>query len=271
MERVLITGAAGDIGGRLRRSLQSVYPKLRLSDVRDLGQAAEGEEIMAADVADMDAMQRLCEGVDGVVHLGGMAVENRWEVILSANLIGCYNLFEAARRQGVKRVVFASSNHAVGFYRRDRSIDHRVPVKPDSRYGVSKAFGEALGSLYADKYGLGVFCIRIGNVADRPADKRRLSIWISPRDLTQLVRIGLEHPDLHCEIVYGVSDNQRSWYDNSNAFRLGYRPEDKAEDHAEEVLAREPPHPPGDLSELYQGGTFVAAEIGGDPNKAEPA
>jgi uronate dehydrogenase len=271
MQRVLITGAAGDIGGRLRKSLKGVYPRLRLSDIRDLGKAAEGEEVMPADVSDLAAMERICEGVDGVVHLGGMAVENDWQAILTANLIGCYNLFEAARRQGVSRVVFATSNHAVGFYRRDQTIDHRVPVKPDSRYGVSKAFGEALGSLYADKYGLGVFCIRIGNVADRPADKRRLSIWISPRDLTQLVRIGLEISRLHYECVYGVSDNARSWYDNSNAFRLGYRPQDKAEDHAAEVLAKEPAHAPGDVTEVYQGGTFIAAEKGGDPSKAEPA
>lgn len=267
MRHVLITGAAGGIGGRLRQTLKGVYPVLRLSDIADLGEADTGEEIMPADVTDLASMERICEGVDGVVHLGGMAVENDWEVILNSNLIGCYNLFEAARRQGVERVVFASSNHAVGFYRRDETIDHRVPVKPDSRYGVSKAFGEALGSLYADKYGLRVFCIRIGNVADKPADKRRLSIWISPRDITQLVRIGLEHPEIRYEIVYGVSDNARSWYDNANAHRLGYRPEDRAEDYADEVLAAEPPHPPDDVTEIYQGGTFVTAEKGGDPSR----
>jgi len=271
MQRVLITGAAGDIGSRLRKSLKGVHPMLRLSDIADLGEAQAGEEVMPADITDLAAMERVCEGVDGVVHLGGMAVENDWQAILNANLIGCYNLFEAARRQNVSRVIFATSNHAVGFYRRDQVIDHRVPVKPDSRYGVSKAFGEALGSLYADKYGLKVFCIRIGNVADQPADKRRLSIWVSPRDLTQLVRIGLEHPEIRYEIVYGVSDNARSWYDNANAHRLGYRPQDKAEDYADEVLAREPAHPPGDLTEVYQGGTFVAAEKGGDPNKPTPA
>lgn len=270
MQRVLITGAAGDIGGRLRQSLKGVYPTLRLSDIADLGEAGPGEEVMPADVTDLDQMERICAGVDGVVHLGGMAVENDWPVILNANLIGCYNLFEAARRQGVSRVVFATSNHAVGFYRRDQVIDHRVPVKPDSRYGVSKAFGEALASLYADKYGLRVFCIRIGNVADRPVDKRRLSIWISPRDITQLVRIGLEHPEVRYEIVYGISDNARAWYDNANAVRLGYRPQDKAEDYAEEVLAREPPHAQGDITEVYQGGTFVAAEKGGDPSRPAP-
>jgi uronate dehydrogenase len=146
----------------------------------------------------------------------------------------------------------------VGFYRRDQRIDHRVYPKPDGRYGVSKVFGEMLGSLYADKYGMEVFCMRIGNVNPRPIDKRRLSIWLSPRDLAQLVTIGIEHPEIRFEIVYGASGNKRSWYDNSNAVRLGYSPADDSEDYAAEVLAREKPgHPRG---ELFQGGLFVHAE-----------
>ena len=267
MHRVLITGAAGDIGSRLRQSLRGVYPILRLSDIAPLGEAAPGEELDRTDITDPAACEQMCAGVDEIIHLGGMAVENEWDVILQRNIVGGYNVFEAARRQGVQRLVFATSNHAVGFYRRDQTIPVDVTVRPDSRYGVSKAFGEALGSLYADKYGLRVFCIRIGNVADKPADKRRLSIWLSPRDLTQLARIGLEHPDIRYEIVYGVSDNARSWYDNSNATRLGYRPQDRSEDYASEVLAREPAHASDDITELYQGGTFVKAEVGGDPSR----
>ena len=169
-------------------------------------------------------MARVTEGVDAIVHLGGYSVEGPWEDILQANIVGCYNVFEAARSNGVKRIIFATSNHAVGFYRRDETIDDRVYPKPDSRYGVSKVFGEALGSLYADKYGMEVFCMRIGNVGERPLDKRRLAIWLSPRDCAQLVTIGVEHPEIRFEIVYGVSGNNRSWYDNSNAFRLGYLP-----------------------------------------------
>ena len=142
-----------------------------------------------------------------------------------ANIIGCYNLFEAARQAGVKRVVFASSNHAVGFYPRKRKIGTDVTVRPDSRYGVSKAFGEALGALYSDKHGMVVTCLRIGNVGPRPLDVRRLSIWISPEDLVQLFRIGLEHPDIRFDIVYGASDNAASWWDNSRARQLGYRPD----------------------------------------------
>jgi len=147
----------------------------------------------------------------------------------------------------------------VGFYRRDQTIDHRVYPKPDGRYGVSKVFGEALGSLYADKYGMEVLCIRIGNLNTVPIDKRRLSIWISPRDLAQLVAIGIDHPEIGFEIVYGVSGNKRSWYDNGNAVRLGYRPNDDSEHQAQQVLAREPPG--GDpIAETYQGGLFTVVE-----------
>jgi uronate dehydrogenase len=167
----------------------------------------------------------------------------------------------------VKRVVFASSNHAVGFYRRDQTIGVDVTVRPDSRYGVSKCFGEALGSLYADRYDLEVLSIRIGHMLPKPVDARGLAIWISPRDLYQLVRIGLDHPDIKNEIVYGMSDNARSWWENSNALRLGYRPQDRWEDYAAEVLASLPKRTGDDLVDEHQGGAFVRAELGGDPLK----
>ncbi len=256
MKTILITGAGGGVGTHLRQQLAGKYA-LRLSDIRRLKPGA-GETFVQGDVANLDDMLRATDGVDAFVHLGGYSVEGTWEDILNANIVGCYNAFEAARRNGVKRILFATSNHAVGFYRRDQVIDHRVYIKPDSRYGVSKVFGEALGSLYADKYGMEVFCMRIGNVGTVPIDKRRLSIWISPRDLAQLVTIGIEHPDIRFEIVYGVSNNRRSWYDNGNASRLGYRPVDDSETFAAEVLAREQP---GDArAEIYQGGAFVHSE-----------
>src|SRR5688572_19937818 len=194
MHRVLLTGAGGNIGRGVRDGLRGLYPVLRAADRVPIAAARDGEEVVEAGLADADACLRMCEGVDGIVHLGGQAVEADWETVLQANIVGCYNLFEAARRQGVQRVVFASTNHTIGFYRRSQRIDHTVPPRPDSRYGVSKAFGEVLGRYYADKHGLRVLSIRIGNVGDRPLDRRRLSIWISPRDLLQLVRIGLEHP-----------------------------------------------------------------------------
>ena len=268
MKTILITGAAGDVGTHLRNELAGRYA-LRLSDIRPIKKLAQGETFVRGDVGRLSDMLRVSKGVDAIVHLGGFAVEGPWDMILRANIVGCYNTFEAARVNGVKRILFASSNHATGFYRRDQNIDHRVYPKPDSRYGLSKVFGEQLGSLYADKYGMQVFCMRIGNVNLAPADKRRLSIWISPRDFAQLVRIGIEHPDIRFEIVYGVSGNQRSWYDNSNAERLGYRPQDDAEGYAAAVLAKEKPGA-DPRAETFQGGTFVLAEIGGDPSRALP-
>ena len=264
MKTVLITGATGDVGTHLSRELAGKY-RLRLSDKRPM-KPAKGQSFVKADVSKMADALRITKGVDAVVHLGGYSVEGPWEAILQANIVGCYNVFEAARRNGVKRIVFPTSNHAVGFYRRDRTIDHRIYPRPDSRYGVSKVFGEALGSLYADKYGMELFMIRIGNVNPVPIDKRRLAIWISPRDIAQLVSIGIDHPDVKFEIVYGVSRNKRSWYDNSNAYRLGYQPQDDSEPYADEVLKKEKP---GDATaELYQGGIFVVAED--VPNPAAP-
>jgi uronate dehydrogenase len=257
MKTILITGATGDVGAHLRRELAGKY-RLRLSDKRPL-KPGKGEKFMRADISKMADALRITKGVDAIVHLGGYSVEGPWPAILQANIVGCYNVFEAARRNGVKRILFPTSNHAVGFYRRDQTIDHRVVPKPDSRYGVSKVFGEALGSLYADKYGMEVFLMRIGNVNPKPIDKRRLSIWLSPRDLAQLVSIGIDRPGINFEIVYGISGNQRAWYDNANAARLGYRPQDDSEVFAEEVLAKEKPS--GDvIAEAHQGGAFCTAE-----------
>jgi uronate dehydrogenase len=261
MQTVLITGAAGGIGTRLRHLLAGAYPRLRLSDLKPPADLASGETFVAADLADMAEIERAVAGVDGIVHLGGFSVEGPWDTILQANIVGCYNLFEAARRHGVERVVFASSNHVVGFYPRQRRIGVDDPVRPDSRYGVSKAFGEALAALYAYKHGLRVTCIRIGNFGDAPVDRRRLSIWVSPQDLAQLVRIGLEHPQIRHEIFYGVSDNARGWWDNSAAFRFGYHPQGRAEDHVAEALAAQAKLPSDPVGDWYEGGPFCSDEF----------
>jgi uronate dehydrogenase len=263
MQSVLITGAAGGIGTRLRKLMKGVYPSLRLSDLKAPPDLAPDETFVPADLAAIDEVERIVEGVQGIVHLGGFSVEGPWPTILNANIVGCYNLFEAARRAKVERIVFASSNHAVGFYPRARTIGVDVPVRPDSRYGVSKAFGEALAALYAYKHGLRVTSIRIGNVADAPVDKRRLSIWLAPADLVQLIRIGLEHPDIRCEIFYGASGSARAWWDNSAAFRFGYRPSGQAEPYAAQVLAAEPSNPADRIAEWYQGGSFCSDEFDG--------
>ena len=264
MNKVLVTGAAGGIGSHLRRLLKGVYPHIRWSDVTTPADLATDESFIKADLANMAEVEKSVEGIEGIVHLGGYSVEGPWEAILNANITGCYNLFEAARRKGVERIVFASSNHAVGFYPRSRRIGVDAPVRPDSRYGVSKAFGEALGALYAFKHGIRVTCIRIGNVAEAPVDKRRLSIWIKPEDLVQLIRIGLEHPNIRHEIFYGASDNARGWWDNAAAFRHGYRPQGHGEDHRDTALTVDANLPSDPIGDWYQGGPFCSDEYSGD-------
>jgi uronate dehydrogenase len=260
MKTILMTGAAGRIGTFLRPELAGKY-RLRLSDIKPVRDLRPGETFVRADVSKLSDMLRVTKGVDAVVHFGGQSGEHDWDHILSANIIGFYNALEAARRNGVTRFLVATSNHAVGFYRCDQTIDHRVYPKPDSRYGVSKVFNEALASLYADRYGMQMFCMRIGNVNHEPIDRRRLAIWISGRDMAQLVTIGIEKPDLRFEIVYGISDNQRSWFDNANAYRLGYKPQDQSEPYAGEILKRDGP-PGTSPADIYQGGGHCMAEGG---------
>jgi uronate dehydrogenase len=269
MKTVLLTGAAGSIGSALRRDLKGVYSELRLADIKAINDVGPGETFHRVDIADAAAIGAAMKGVDGVIHMAGQSVEADWEAVHRQNIVGLYNLYEAARSAGVRRVIYPSSNHAVGFYPRNRRVGARAIFRPDGRYGVSKAFGELVAALYADKYGIGSLCIRIGNANDKPIDKRRLSIWISWRDLAQLVRIGLEHPDIHFEVVYGVSDNERSWFDNATAWQLGYRPQDRAEDYAAEVLAKEPPEDPGKVGPRVIGGTFADEEYVGDYDRIE--
>ena len=269
MERCLITGAAGGIGTRLRRLLKGVYPVLRLSDRVQPADLAPDEEFVAADLTDPAAVDRAVEGMQGIIHLGGISVERPWAEILPANILGTYNLFEAARKGGVERVVFASTNHVIGFYSRHRRLGTTAIPRPDSRYAVSKVFGEALGALYADKFGMKVLAIRIGNVNDKPIDERRLSIWIKPEDLVQLLRIGLEHPDLHYEVVYGVSANVRSWWDNETAFRLGYRPAGESERWSAEAVAAQARLPADPIGDRLQGGGFCSVEYVGNPDRIE--
>jgi uronate dehydrogenase len=260
MKTILITGAAGRIGSFMRAELANKY-KLRLSDINPIRDLNRGETFVRADISNLKDALRITKGVDAVVHFGGQSGENTWERILNANIIGFYNTLEAARQNGVKRFLVATSNHAVGFYPVKQTIDHRVYPKPDSRYGVSKVFNEALASLYADRYGMEMFCMRIGNVNREPIDRRRLAIWISPRDMAQLVTLGIERPKLKFEVVYGISDNRRTWFDNRNARRLGYRPKDRSEPYAKAILQRE--GPPGKTpADIFQGGGHCMSEGG---------
>jgi uronate dehydrogenase len=264
MERILITGAAGQIGVALRQGLYGGYSLIRLLDIAPLGNAESGEEVLTADIRDIAGMEAAMAGIDCVVHLAGASVESPWDKVLPLNIEGCYNTFEAARRQNVKRVIFASSNHAVGFHRRERFIDNTVVPRPDTRYGVSKVFGEALGRLYADKHGLSVACLRIGTFRnpDRPADRRQLLTWISHRDMVQLVRRCIDHTHYHFVVVYGVSNNLRSRWDNSNVKFLDYRPEDDSEEFAAEILASGTEE--DEIAAQFHGGFYCPMEFSGD-------
>ncbi len=269
MQRILITGAAGQIGRALRQGLRGSYPLIRLLDVAPLGAPEAGEELVTADIRDMPAVETAMAGIDCVVHLAGASVESPWDKVLPLNIEGCYNVFEAARRQRVKRVVFASSNHAVGFHRRERFIDDTVVPRPDSRYGVSKVFGEAVGRLSADKYGLSVACLRIGTFRnpDRPAEARQLLTWISHRDMVQLVRRCIDYPDYHFVVVYGVSNNLRSRWDNTNVKFLDYRPQDDSEAFAAEILATGAKE--NEIAAQFHGGFYTPMEFAGDPSRID--
>jgi uronate dehydrogenase len=270
MMRVLVTGASGGIGSRLRRLLLPYY-SLLLTDLEPPPDLESHETFVSADLADPAAVERAANGMDAIIHLGGQSSEAPWEVILRSNIEGTHNLFEAARKKGVRRIVFASTNHVTGFYPRSQTIGTEVLPLPDTRYGVSKIFGEALGALYAHKYGLAVLCIRIGNVSDAPCDERRLAIWLKPEDLVSLIRIGLEREGLVYEVVYGMSDNARGFWENSRALQLGYKPEGHSEDFAEEALAAQAQIEANEIGVFFQGGSFCFDEFEGDPGRIAPA
>lgn len=261
MRRILITGAAGNIGRSLRAGLAGRYELLRLADVKPQHPARPGEEVLALDLNDRARTEAAMEGIDGVVHLAAIPHEDDFDAILAGNVTTTYSVFEASRRAGgVRRVVFASSGHVTGFYPSDKTVRPADPVRPDTFYGVSKVFGEALGRLYADKHGLEVVCLRIGSFAERPTRPRQLAIWLSPRDCVELVRCSLEAPEVGFAIVFGVSANTRSWWRDDAAALLGYRPQDDAEAFAAEIEER----PPDTLANRVQGGSFVETEPPGD-------
>jgi len=254
---LLLTGAAGGLGKELRRRLKAHCEILRLSDIADLGEAAPGEELCPAALQDRAAVLPLLAGVDAVIHLGGLSTEYDFDAILQANILGTYNLYEGARRHGVKRVVFASSNHVSGFRRQNEVVSPLDPMRPDSHYGLSKAFGENLAQFYWDRYGVETVSLRIGSSFPEPRDRRMLASWLSYDDLERLVVAALTAPIVGHTVVYGMSDNATAWWDNTPARHLGYRPQDSSEDFRAAVEARQPVIDGRDAAALYQGGGFV--------------
>lgn len=250
-ERILITGAAGRIGVLLRARLARPGRVLRLLDRVDPG-ASPAEESVTCSVSDLDRTAAACAGVAAVVHLAGRSGEADWPDILADNIDGTHAVLEAARRAGVPRVVFASSNHAVGFRPAGETAPDYAFPRPDTFYGVSKAAGEALGSLYHDRHGMDVICLRIGTCTERPDTERALSTWLSPDDCGRLVEAALTVPAPGFRVVWGVSANTRGRWSLAEARALGYRPRDDAEVYAGAVT------PATDLDRTYLGGGFCA-------------
>ncbi|MFD9039057.1 MULTISPECIES: NAD(P)-dependent oxidoreductase [Streptomyces] len=256
---VLLTGAAGGLGTLMRDLLPAHGYELRLMDLLPVEGAPDA---ITADLADKDALREAVRGVDAIIHLAGISLEASFEKILKANIEGTYNLYEAARAEGVPRIVFASSNHAVGFTPRPLGEDPLIPIdtphRPDTFYGLSKSFGEDLAQLYWDKYGLETVSVRIGSCFPEPTSVRMLSLWMSPADGARLFHAALTAEHVGHTVVYGSSANTRLWWDLSTARDLGYEPRDDSEPYAEKLIAEQGELDPENVAHAHLGGHFVS-------------
>jgi uronate dehydrogenase len=259
LKTLLMTGAAGGVGQALRPLLSEIAETVVLSDIVDVGDLGPAERFISCDLADRAGVDALTKGVDGIIHLGGVSLEKSFDTILQGNIVGLYNLYEAARHNGKPRIIFASSNHTIGFYRRDERIDSAAPTRPDSLYGVSKVFGEGLASMYFDKFGQETLSVRIGSCFPKPRNRRMLATWLSARDLLTLCGRAFDAPRLGHTIVYGASNNDEQWWDNRNAAFLGWKPQDSSAEWRAEVLANSEPESITDPAVVYQGGGFASA------------
>ena len=258
MKRIAITGGAGNIGTQLRGFLHGEAEHIRLIDIKPAAGLAANESFFEGDLADAGAMLAALDGMDSVIHLGGLPREFGIADMLPTNILGTYNIYEAARANGTNRVVFASSNHATGFYPRSQTITPLDIPRPDTRYGLSKCWGEMVAGFYYDKAGIRTLSIRIGNAGPYPNSERAAAIWISPRDLYQLVKIGLTHPDIAAAVVYGMSKNDAGWWQDELAERLGYQPQDFTRDFLKLEPVNESP-----VAAFFQGGGFCDPEHDG--------
>jgi uronate dehydrogenase len=257
VNRVLITGAAGSIGAVLSSGLAERGYAVRGLDRRPWDAAAA--DMVVGDCADLPTVTGALADVDAVVHLAGIPSETDLPTALSSHVLTTGTVLEAMRQHGVGRLVYASSNHAVGWHGRVASLGVEARPRPDTFYGVGKVAAEALISLYADRYGLAAVCLRIGSFLPRPVSRRHLETWLSPGDAVRLVDACLTAPDVRFEVLYGISGNTRAWWDLGPARALGYEPADDAEQYAAEILAT-PASAQDELDGLRVGGEFTRAE-----------
>ncbi len=256
VKRLLLTGAAGGLGQVLRPRLASLAKTLRISDVAPLGVAAAHEEIVPCDLGNGVEMQALLEGCEAVIHLGGMSLDGPFSPILNANILGVHNLYEAARIHGIKRIFFASSNHAIGFHKQSESLNGSSALRPDGNYGVSKAYGEMTAQFYWDRYGIETVSARIGSSFPKPLDRRMMCTWLSYDDLFSLVSCTLSAATVGHTVVYGASANQHTWWNNDHAKHLGWTPKDTSEIFRAEIESL-PPVAADDPVSVFQGGKFT--------------
>ncbi|MDG1867839.1 MAG: NAD(P)-dependent oxidoreductase [Yoonia sp.] len=262
MKKLVLTGAAGALGSKLREPLAAMCDQLVSNDLVDgLDDLAANETYVQADVSDLAAMEALTKDADMIVHFGAIADEAPWDDILQSNIIGAYNIWEAAYRNGVRRVVYASSVHAVGMHLKTDTIGLDAPHRPDTYYGLAKCFAEDLASLYWDKRGIEAVCMRIFSAAP-PTNARAIGTWLSTDDLIQMVEKSITSPVVGLTTVYGISNNDRAVVDNSKAGHLGFHPKDNAEDFAADVFAATPPLDNKDPANLCIGGPFATVELG---------
>lgn len=262
LEKLLITGANGNLGSLCRDRLGHLAKTVRVSARGDLGKARDNEEIVNCDLGDKDAVEALVEGCDGIVHMGGQPVEATWEIVKNANIDGVFNLYEGARKSSVRpRIVFASSVHAIGFHKQSTRLDAHSPTRPDGLYGVSKVFGEAMARMYFDKFGIESACVRIGSCFPEPVDHRMLTSWMSADDFIALIERIFVTSYLGCPIIYGASANQASWWDNHEVAYLGWQPRDSSEQFRAKLDEKMERPTPDDARALWQGGLFCTDGI----------
>ena len=259
MKKIALSGAGGQLGSVVRTALIARGIPLRSAGgTKPLAALVEREDVMHGDLREPAVVDRLLNGVDVLIHFAGTSVERPLPEIIDNNLRALVEVYEGARRQGVRRVVFASSNHAIGMYPVTEHLELDCALRPDGFYGLSKVWGEALARMYWDKHGIESICVRIGSCLERPTEPRHLSTWFGHRDLMHFLDRCIEAEGVGFMTVWGVSANTRSWWDNRGAERLGYEPTQNAEDYAAQVLAG--PNPLDALGQRYQGGSFVGLD-----------
>ncbi len=263
LNNLLVTGAAGIVAQLIMKQLAELTVSLRLSDIKTPDFVPENAEFIECDITCEAGVEKLVKGCDGVVHLGGVSTEQSFESIIGPNIRGIHNLYEAARLHGQPRIVMASSNHAIGFYRQNERIDSKATPRPDGWYGVSKVFGEAVASMYFDKFGQETAIVRIGSCFAEPKDFRMLTTWLAPSDFAELIKCVFSIPVLGCPIIYGVSDNASKWWDNRNVRCLGWTPRNNTESFVAKFDNARPSK--NDPAAIYHGGHFTAFPIYKDP------